>query len=202
MKYTPVAAALAGLAAWRWWRAGQRGEVLTFGATLAVAGGLYLTVHRAVWGGWTVYASGDQFQTVGEFAVIGVNPDYLFRSWRLVGLLVDRDFGLGAWQPGWLLVVPALAALATRPPRGFSALALPLLAGWLVASFPAQTMHATSSRMPGSDPRPCSPALIISLWIRMRRPTERRGVRRAAFASAQWSPGPHAPTVGCSRRRP
>ncbi len=125
VKYTPVAAVLAGLAAWRWWRAGQRGEVLTFGAALALAGGIYLAVHRAIWGGWTVYASGDQFQAVGEFAVLGVDPDYPFRAWRLVGLLVDRDFGLGAWQPAWLLVVPALAGLATRPPRGISAVTLP-----------------------------------------------------------------------------
>jgi len=141
VKYTPVAAALAGLAAWHWWRAGRRGEVLAFGAALALAGGMYLAVHRAVWGGWTVYASGDQFQDVGELAVVGTDPDYLARTWRLVGLLVDRDFGLGAWQPGALLVVPALAALAARPPRGSSALALPLLASWLVATFAANTMH-------------------------------------------------------------
>jgi hypothetical protein len=141
VKYTPVAAALAGLAAWRWWRTGQRGDVLSFGAAVAVAGGMYLAAHRAIWGGWTVYASGDQFSDVGEFAVVGADPDYLVRAWRLVGLLVDQDFGLGAWQPAWLLVVPALAALAARPPRGFSALTLPLLAGWLVATFLANTMH-------------------------------------------------------------
>ncbi|HEX2299921.1 MAG TPA: hypothetical protein VHH34_15660, partial [Pseudonocardiaceae bacterium] len=89
---------------------------------------------------------GDYFQDIGEFAVVGVDPDYLSRTWRLVGLLVDRDFGLAAWQPGWLLVVPALAALlgtsrrGTGPP-GITGLVLPLLAGWLVATFLALTMH-------------------------------------------------------------
>ncbi|MGH3908380.1 MAG: hypothetical protein ACRDTE_29975 [Pseudonocardiaceae bacterium] len=143
VKYTPVAVALAGLAALRWWRAGRRREVLTLGAGLAVAAALYLAVHRVVWGGWTVYASGDHFEDIGEFAVVGVDPDYLSRAWRLVGLLVDRDFGLAAWQPGWLLAVPAVAALLARPPRGVGAapLVLPLVAGWLVATFLALTMH-------------------------------------------------------------
>ncbi|MGH3912069.1 MAG: hypothetical protein ACRDTC_01455 [Pseudonocardiaceae bacterium] len=141
VKYTPVAAALAGLAAWRWWRAGRRSDVLVLGAGLAGTAALYLVVHRLVWGGWTVYASGDHFEHTGEFAVIGVDPNYLERAWRLVGLLVDRDFGLVAWQPAWLLVVPAVAALVARPPRGAAALALPLLAGWLVATFLAFTMH-------------------------------------------------------------
>ncbi|MGH3941750.1 MAG: hypothetical protein ACRDTG_24610 [Pseudonocardiaceae bacterium] len=141
VKYTPVAAVLAGLAMWRWWRAGRRTEVVTLGAGLAVSAAIYLAVHRAVWGGWTVYASGDHFQDIGEFAVVGADPDYLFRTWRLVGLLIDRDFGLAVWQPAWLLVVPALAALAARPPRGTAALGWPLLAGWLVATFLALTMH-------------------------------------------------------------
>lgn len=158
VKYTPVAAVLAGLAGWRWWRAGQRGAVVAFGAGLAGCAMGYLSVHRAVWGGWTVYASGDFFQDIGEFAVVGVDPGYLGRTWRLVGLLVDRDFGLVGWQPAWLLVVPALAALIARPPQDAEArpqprdaetrpqppalaLALPLLAGWLVATFLALTMH-------------------------------------------------------------
>ncbi|MFN2494999.1 MAG: hypothetical protein ABR608_03690 [Pseudonocardiaceae bacterium] len=152
VKYTPVAATLAGLAAWRWWRAGRRGEVLLLGAGLAVLGGVYLVVHRVVWGGWTAYASGDHFVHTGEFAVMGVDPDFRLRVWRLIGLLVDRDVGLAVWQPAWLLVVPAVAALLVRPPRGgfatatpggfaTASLALPLLAGWLVASFLALTMH-------------------------------------------------------------
>ncbi|HEU0087444.1 MAG TPA: hypothetical protein VFQ77_07315 [Pseudonocardiaceae bacterium] len=148
VKYTPVAGVLAGLAALRWWRTGQRREVLVLGGALAVAAALYLAAHRVVWGGWTVYASGDYFQDKGEFAVVGVDPDYLARTWRLVGLLVDRDFGLGGWQPGWLLLVPAVAALLARPPRrsdggrlGAAPLVAPLVAGWLVATFLALTMH-------------------------------------------------------------
>jgi hypothetical protein len=54
---------------------------------------------------------------------------------------VDRGFGLAAWQPAWLLAVPALAVLARRRPAGWAALAAPLATGWLVASFVALTMH-------------------------------------------------------------
>ena len=55
--------------------------------------------------------------------------------------MVDRDFGLAAWQPAWLLLVPAFAALAARRPRGAGALGLTLLAGWLMATFVALTMQ-------------------------------------------------------------
>jgi hypothetical protein len=56
-------------------------------------------------------------------------------------LLVDRNFGLVAWQPAWFLVVPAAVALIrARPPR-WSTLASPLAVGWLSATFLALTMH-------------------------------------------------------------
>ena len=54
---------------------------------------------------------------------------------------MDRGFGVAAWQPAWLLAVPAMAALARRRPPGWAALAWPLAAGWLVATFVALTMH-------------------------------------------------------------
>ncbi|MGH3786346.1 MAG: hypothetical protein ACRDRG_07265 [Pseudonocardiaceae bacterium] len=142
VKYTPVAVVLTALAALRWWRAGRRVDVLALGGAVVVAAAVYLVVHRAVWGGWTVYASGAQFSGVGEFAVLGVDSDFLSRIWRLWGLLIDWDFGLAAWQPAWLLVVPAVTAVVARPPRGLRAgvLVLPLLTGWLVATFLASTM--------------------------------------------------------------
>lgn len=141
VKYALVAAVLAVLGAWRWWRAGERGAVAGFTAGLAAMGGLYLLVHRAVWGGWTVYASGDHFAyNGGEFTVIGVDPDYVHRAWRLVGLLLDRDYGLVPWQPAWLLVVPAVAALVAARRAGTLVLVAPLAAGWVVATFVALTM--------------------------------------------------------------
>jgi hypothetical protein len=139
VKYVPVAAAL-GLAAvvhMRHRRAGA-GWLL---AGLAAAGIAYLAVHRAVWGGWTVYASGDEFAAHGEFGVVGFHPNYPGRSIRLLGLLIDRDYGLGAWQPAWLLLVPAVTVLLRRRPPGWLALALPLAAGWVCATWIAITMN-------------------------------------------------------------
>lgn len=138
VKYVPVLAALAVIGAVRW-----RGrDRLVAAAVLAAAGALYLAVHRAVWGGWTVYASGDHFVERGsEFAVVGDDVNLAGRALRLVALLVDRDYGLVAWQPAWLLVVPAVAALLARRGPHTTALLVPLTTGWLVATFVAATMH-------------------------------------------------------------
>lgn len=145
MKYLPVALALTVLlgvlvlrrAGWLW--------VLRMGAVLAVAGVAYVAVHQVIWGGWTVYASGDHFQATGEFSVVGLQPNYLGRSLRLVGLLTDRHYGLVPWQPAWLLAVPAIAALLVRRPRrdmhGWLVLALPIAAGWATATWIALTAH-------------------------------------------------------------
>ena len=166
VKYVPVAAGLAVLAGYRWWRAGRYRAVGWLGSGLILMGATYLAVHRVVWGGWTVYASGDHFQESGEFGVIGFHPNYVGRALRLVGLLADRGYGLVPWQPGWLLLVPAVGAALglvwlSRPSRPVeppdpaasgdrtadaetgwhtAVLGWPLLAGWLVATFVAVTM--------------------------------------------------------------
>src|SRR5215216_312625 len=140
VKYAPVAAAIALVACWRLARAGQGRRALALAGSLAAAGVAFLVLHRWWYGGWTPYAAGDHF-VGGELSVVGTEPDYLGRSRRLVGLLVDRGFGLAAWQPAWLLAVPAVAALARRRPPGWAALAGPLAAGWLVATFVALTMQ-------------------------------------------------------------
>jgi hypothetical protein len=89
-----------------------------------------------------VYASGDHFVERGsEFAVVGDDVNLAGRALRLVALLVDRDYGLVAWQPAWLLVVPAVAALLARRGPHTTALLVPLATGWLVATFVAATMH-------------------------------------------------------------
>jgi hypothetical protein len=140
VKYVPVAAVLALLAVWRLLRGGARRRALALAAGLVAAGVAFVVLHRWWYGGWTPYAAGDHF-VAGELTAVGSDPDYLGRSRRLLGLLTDRGFGLAAWQPAFLLAVPALAALLRRRPAGWAAVALPLAAGWLVATFLALTMH-------------------------------------------------------------
>jgi hypothetical protein len=139
VKYAPVAVAFAAVLGWMVWRRGQRRDVAWLAGAAAVVGVAFLAFHRVVYGGWTVYAAGDHF-TGGELTVVGAAPDYPARSIRLVGLLVDHDFGLLAWAPAYLLVIPALAALVRRRPPGAAVLALPLAAGWLNATYVALTM--------------------------------------------------------------
>jgi hypothetical protein len=167
-KYLPVALALTMLlavlvlrrAGWLW--------VLRMAAVLVVAGVAYLAVHQVVWGGWTVYASGDHFQETGEFSVVGVQPDYLGRSLRLVGLLADRHYGLVPWQPAWLLAAPALGALLVARPRrdalGWLLLALPVAVGWATATWVALTAHGFW--WPGRQVVVVLPLVVVAvLWL-------------------------------------
>ncbi len=140
VKYVPAAAVLAlGLVA-PGRRAGRRSPALAVGVVLALGAVVYLVVHRRIYGGWTVYAAGDHF-VGGEFEVVGTDPDYPARTRRLLGLLVDRRFGLVPWSPVYLLLVPAAAALARRPAWPRALLGGLVAAGWAVATWVALTMH-------------------------------------------------------------
>lgn len=153
VKYVPIAGVLAAAALLRLWWGGRRAAAAGLAGGLLAAGLFYLAAHQALYGGWTVYAAGDHFVRRGELSAVGFAPDYLGRARRLVGLLVDRDFGLAAWQPAWLLAVPALAALGRSALGGGAAKAEPqarfrarllvglVAAGWLTATFVALTMH-------------------------------------------------------------
>jgi hypothetical protein len=164
VKYVPVAVALAAVGGWALRRDGRAREAAAAAVGLAVAAGAYLVVHRAVYGGWTVYAAGDHFAG-GELTVVGSDPDYLGRSRRLVGLLLDRGFGLAAWMPGYLLAVPALAVLVRRRPAGWAGLVVPLAAGWATATWVALTMHGWW--WPGRQTvvvLPCL-VLVVAWWV-------------------------------------
>ncbi|MEM7287701.1 MAG: hypothetical protein AAF480_15220, partial [Actinomycetota bacterium] len=136
VKYAPVAAVLTLGMLWRssrrerWWQVG----------ILTLAGIIYLVVHRRIYGGWTVYASGDHFID-GEFLVVGNNPNYVGRTRRLIGLLVDRGFGLIAWMPGFVLALPALAWFVARRSRMWPLVVATIAAGWATATWVALTMH-------------------------------------------------------------
>ena len=139
IKYAPVAATLALIALWR--VRDRRTSAAAVSAGLAAAAGVYVLAHSAIYGGWTAYATGDYFSQTGEFTVVGATPNYLGRSRRLVGLLVDDSFGLAAWMIGWLALPFAMGCLLRRRPDHWAVLAMPLAAGWLTATFVAMTMH-------------------------------------------------------------
>lgn len=182
VKTVPVAAALAGVALWRLWRSGRGREAVGLAAALAACGVAFVVAHRLLYGGWTVYAAGDHF-VGGEATVMGYDPDYAGRSSRLVGLMVDRGFGLAAWQPAWLLAVPALAALATARPRRWPVLALPLAAGWLTATFLALTMHGWW--FPGRQVVAVLPLAVVAVaWWAARLAWGRAALAAAAVAGA------------------
>ena len=163
VKYAPVALLLAAVGLWLLWRSGRARTAGALLGALAAAALVHAGAHLALYDGLTPYAAGSHFAG-GELTVVGDDPHYLGRSRRLVGLMVDRDFGLAAWQPAWLLLVPAVAALAARRPRGAGALGLTLLAGWLVATFVALTMQGWW--FPGRQLVVVLPAavLVIAWW--------------------------------------
>jgi hypothetical protein len=141
VKYTPVALAVAVLALWSLWREGRTRAAAGLFLAWVVAAAGFLVGHLSWYGGVTPYATGDHFAATGEFGVLGSNPNYAGRSVRLIGLLVDNRFGLAAWQPAWLVTMAALAALLRARSRGWAPLAVPLVAGWLSATYLALTMQ-------------------------------------------------------------
>lgn len=187
IKYAPVAAALALAAAWPWVRARRWRPLAVAAGVSSVAGLAYLAVHRAVWGGWTVYASGDHFAETGELSVVGVEPDYLGRAVRLHALLLDQGFGLAAWAPAFLLVVPAGAALLRRRPPGWEVLVVPFVAGWLVATFVALTMHGWW--WPGRQTVVVLPCVVLAVawWVDRARVPLWLPAGLSVFAAAAWS---------------
>jgi hypothetical protein len=166
IKYVPVAGAAAAVALWLAYRDGVRRAVGVALAVSAALGALYAIAHVRWYGGLTPYASGDFFaENGGQLSVMGDKPNRLARTRRLAGLLVDRDFGLAAWQPLWLAVVPGVAALAARRPPRWLILAAPLIAGWAMATWVAVTMHGWW--FPGRHvlhALPCA-VLAIAWWL-------------------------------------
>lgn len=164
VKYVPVAAALAGVGLIALARDGRWRLAAGLVGGLALAGVTYLVAHRLVYGGWTVYAAGDHFVD-GELTVVGQDPNYWARSRRLAGLLFDRSFGLAAWMPGYLLLVPAGWLVMRRRPAGWLLLAAPLAAGWATATWMALTMHGWW--WPGRQTVVVVPCIVLAIawWV-------------------------------------
>jgi hypothetical protein len=144
VKYAPVAGALAAVGVVRLLVLGEARRAAAVVAGSVGAAAVCAAGHLAIYDALTPYAVGDHF-VGGELTVMGSSPNRLGRTRRLLGLLVDRDFGLAAWAPGWLLLLPALGALARDGARRrlwpAAAVVVPLATGWAVATWVALTMH-------------------------------------------------------------
>lgn len=140
VKYAPVAVVLAVGLLVSLWRSRRESLVVGAAAAFAVSAVVFAIVHLALYGGLTPYAAGTHFGD--ELSVMGDEPARLGRLQRVTGLLVDRDFGLAAWQPLFLLTVPAIAVWTVRA-RGTTRwlLTCAVGAGWATAAFAALTMH-------------------------------------------------------------
>lgn len=177
VKYIPVAAvlALAGLI-----KAGK-GRRLGLIAVFSTAGLIYAAGHLAIYGGLTAYATGDHF-VGGELTVVGTDPNLWGRSTRLIGLLVDRGFGIGAWQPAYFFMpIAAGWALSVRD-RAISLAGWLLAVGWIVATFVALTMHGWW--FPGRQLVVILPmvVLLIAAWVE-------EGLRRLPLLAAAGALG-------------
>ena len=141
VKYAPVAVVLGAALGFAVLRRARHRLLAGLAAATVGSGALFAAVHLAIYGGLTPYATGTHFGD-GELSVMGSSPNYLARTQRLTGLLVEHDFGLAAWQPLALLLLPALAVwvVARRGP-GRWLLPATFAAGWGTATFVALTME-------------------------------------------------------------
>jgi hypothetical protein len=186
VKYAPVAGALTVVTVGYLLGDGRRRAAVGLLAGLGLAGLVYLVVHRALYGGWTVYAAGDHF-TGGELTVMGHSPDRLGRSRRLAGLMLDRGFGLAAWAPGYLLAVPALATMVRPRAAGWPVLVLPVAAGWATATWIALTMHGWW--WPGRQVVVVTPCLVLAVAWWAGRVRSVRPLVAAAGVVGAWNWG-------------
>ena len=164
VKYVPHAAAMTlGLA---WKHRALRERLVPIAGAFAIAGVTYLWLHQGIYGGWTVYSTADHFIDGSEFDVVGRRPRLLQRSRRLIGLIIDTQFGIGAWTPSFLAMPAALAALG-RVRRDFPSVlaAGTILVGWSMATWVALTMHGWW--WPGRQIMPVLPFVVIAiaLWV-------------------------------------
>ncbi len=161
VKYVPIAAAVAIFALIKIFKS-NRQESIFLGFFLAASALIYLIIHQKIYGGWTVYASGDHFVD-GEFRVVGNNPNILGRTRRLSGLLLDKEFGLIPWAPAYFALIPACIWLLKSKIKDSIILLSIVAVGWSVATWVALTMHGWW--WPGRQTVVILPAVILVMCL-------------------------------------
>ena len=112
MKYRPAAAVLAAFGLWALLRAGAERPALVLAVALVAAGVAFAVAHHAL-RRLTPYAVGRRTSSAASYG--GRITDYLGRTRRLVGLLVDRTSGRSPGA-GVAALVPAVAACSPGAP--------------------------------------------------------------------------------------
>ena len=130
-----------------------------------------------------MYVSADHFVDSGQLGVMGFSPDYWARTTRLVGLLLERSFGIAAWQPAWLLLGPAVAAALHVGSRRVPLLVAVLAVGWLNAAYVALTLAGWW--VPGRQIVVVLPAAVPTVRVVRGTAASRRGA--PSRSSASWA---------------
>jgi hypothetical protein len=177
-------------------RAGRR--MLGIVSAELVVGSLvfYATLNETLFGGPTPYSAGLPGTTPFD---VDSAVDYLGRTPRLIGLWLDRDYGLLRWAPvlalaffaGWLLVRSRRDQLARVLPERATAeaaagLALSICAGVLViAAFAAPTMFG--EWFPGRQLAAALPALgALCAWGLRHAPRVGAALGALTVATSAW----------------
>jgi hypothetical protein len=134
VKYAPLAALVA---LWFLWRANSPAR-LTLLAVGGLSAALFTWFHLKTFGGLTPYTVGAVYAGDSTLSIIGQHFTLWERGYRLWGLFIDANFGIGRWAPVLLPVAPALLLLWRR--GGLARLALALvITQLLMATFVAIT---------------------------------------------------------------
>lgn len=143
-KFVPAGLVIGYVAARALWRARRRTLMVGAAELWLVSAFVYVSVNDALYGGPTPYAADVEGETATDAAFPG---GYVERSYRLVALFLDRDFGLLRWAPVFALALVGLWLLY-RSRRERLARALPgaremqLTAGLCAAALGAQLLVA------------------------------------------------------------
>ena len=117
----------------------QRRQQYQLVSMLLLSGIYYVWFHLTTFDGLTPYNVNKVYYNNSTIRIFGFHINVVDRFYRLWGLFLDRRFGMLHWQPIIALAVPGLFMLRNWGQEG-RAIALLVLAQWLVACFVAITM--------------------------------------------------------------
>ncbi len=114
---------------------------LTLVVLTVAAGVAYGWFHLANYGGLTPYSVNVIYAGHSAPEVLGMHLEIPGRAYRLVGLWVDREFGVWRWAPALVLVLPGIPRLLRRTGTAWWLLVLVFGGALCTAAFFSLTMR-------------------------------------------------------------